>query len=127
MIKNVITLILSIAILLLAGFWQINYLNETAMYVMSDTEYIKNLVENNNFKAANEHIRELENTWNSTKDIWNIFVTHDEIDDVEEAITNFKTYILLENKEEALIASAQIKQNVQHISKNQQVSFSTVF
>ncbi|MEG1705346.1 MAG: DUF4363 family protein [Clostridia bacterium] len=127
MVKNVITLILSIIILISAGIWQIDYLNKTSMYAMSDTEYIKNLIQNDNFKLANEHIKELENTWNGMKDTWNIFVTHDEIDDVEEAMTNFKMYTLQENKEEALVYAQQIHQNLNHIAKNQQVRFENIF
>jgi hypothetical protein len=125
--KNVIILVTTILVLFIAGIWQIKYIKESSIYVISDVEYATNLLENNNFNGANNHISELENTWENMKKIWSIFIAHDEIDDIETALVNFKTYTKSQNKEEALVYSEQLKQNLNHISKKQEIRFENVF
>ncbi len=125
--RNAIIFTIAILILFIAGYWQIKYIEETSIYAMSDVEYIMNLVQNNNFDGANTHIIELEKTWGNMRNIWSIFIMHDEIDDIETALVNFKTYIKLKNKEESLVYSELLKQNLGHISKRQKITIENVF
>lgn len=125
--RNVIILIVTSIILVFAGIWQINYIEESSRYAISDVEYVENLIRNDNYNGANAHITELENTWGSMKNIWSIFIMHDEIDDIETALVNLKTYTKSQNKEEALVYSEQLKQNLGHISKKQKIRIENVF
>ncbi|MDF2866333.1 MAG: hypothetical protein K0R72_1151 [Clostridia bacterium] len=125
--RNAIILTIAILILFITGYWQIRYIEETSIYAMSDVEYTMNLVQNNNFDGANTHIIELEKTWGNMRNIWSIFIMHDEIDDIETALVNFKTYIKLKNKEESLVYSELLKQNLGHISKKQKITIENVF
>jgi len=125
--RNFIILTLAIIILLIAGIWQIKYIEETSAFAISDTEYAINLVQNNNFDGANTHIKELEKTWGSMKTMWTMFINHTEIDDIEIALLNFKMYVKLNNKEEALLYSEQLKHNLYHISEKQKVRIENVF
>lgn len=125
--RNVIILIVTSIILIAAGLWQISYIEESSRYAISDVEYVENLIRNDNFNGANAHINELENTWGSMKNIWSIFIMHDEIDDIETALVNLKTYTKLQNKEEALVYSEQLKQNLGHISIKQKIRIENVF
>lgn len=45
-------LIISIFILIIAGCWQIRYLEKTAIYTLSDIEYVKNTASNGNFELT---------------------------------------------------------------------------
>ena len=125
--KNGIILIVAIIILLSAGIWQIKYIEETSVFAISDVEYVVNLVKNNNFDGANTHIKELENTWNNMKIMWSMFIDHDEIDDIEIALLNFKTYVNLHNKEQSIVYSEQLKHNLYHISLKQKIKIENVF
>ena len=125
--RNLIILILAIIILLSAGIWQIKYIEETSVFAISDVEYAENLVWNDNFDGANTHIKELENTWDEMKTMWIMFIDHNEIDDVEMALLNFKTYVNLRNKEESIVYSEQLKHNLYHISLKQKVRIENVF
>lgn len=125
--RNWIILIIIAIILIGAGIWQINYVEESSAYAISDAEYAVTLVENNNFDAANKHINELENTWKDMKNIWSMFIIHDEIDKIEAALLNFKTYTKLNNKEEAIVYSEELIQVLNHISAKQKVKVENVF
>ena len=85
-------LIISVIILLLAGFWQICYLEKTARYTLSDIEYVKNAAINGNFKLAKEGAENIEKTWNSIETVWHIFIDSNEIDRIEEHICNIKSF-----------------------------------
>jgi len=125
--RNFIILLVSIFILLIAGIWQINYIEETSIFAISDVEYAVNFVQNDNFDGANANIIELENTWKNMKQIWSIFINHTEIDDIEIALLNFKAYTKAHNKEEAIVYSEQLKQNIFHISEKQKIRIENVF
>lgn len=125
--KNVIILIVASIILFITGYWQIKYIEESSIYAISDVEYVTNLIKNNNFDGANTHINELENTWQSMENIWSMFIMHDEIDDIEMALVNFKMYTKLENKDESLVYAEELKQNLRHISEKQKIKVENVF
>jgi len=125
--RNFVILIVAMIIVLCAGIWQIKYIEETSTFAITDVEYAINMVRNNNFDGANAHIIELDNTWKSMKNIWTIFINHNEIDDIEIALLNFKSYTKLNNKEESLIYSEQLKQNLKHVSEKQKIRIENVF
>lgn len=125
--KNFVILTIAIIVLLIAGIWQIKYIEETSIFAISDVEYAMNLVQNNNFDGANTHIKELEKTWGNMKTMWTMFINHTEIDNIEIALLNFKMYVELNNKEESLVYSEQLKHNLYHISERQKIRIENVF
>lgn len=125
--RNAIILGVSLIILLTAGIWQIRYIEESAIYAISDVEYATNLIKNNDFERASTHIDKLENTWTNMSTIWNIFIVHNEIDDIREILVNFKMYTKLEDKVESLVYSEQLIQNLQHVINKQKVKMENVF
>jgi hypothetical protein len=125
--RNVIVLIVALIILIVSGIWQINYIEESSTYATSDVEYITNLIRNNNFTEASKQVDVLEKTWKDMSNIWNIFIIHDEIDNIQEVLVNFKMYTKLEDKEEALVYSELLIQNFTHISKKQKIRIENVF
>jgi hypothetical protein len=125
--KNIFIFIISLALLVGFGIWEINYFNDSSMYILSDIDYAKGLVESDKFTEASNHIKEIDNTWNNMKNTWNIFVNHDEIDDIEENLTNYKMYIRLGDKDEVLVYAEQLHKDFSHISKKQKLYFENVF
>ncbi|MEG0872980.1 MAG: DUF4363 family protein [Clostridia bacterium] len=124
--KQIIILIVSLGLLVFSGIWEVSYLDKTSQYVLSDVEYSKNALLNGDFELAKEHIKEIENSWNNTKTIWNIFITHDEIDKIEEQIVKYRTYIDEKNREEAIVASDLLQRDLRHIVEKQRLDIGNV-
>jgi hypothetical protein len=124
--RNAIILVIALAILILSGYWQIKYIEESSIYAISDVEYVTNLIQNNDFARANKHIEELKKTWRDMSNIWNIFIIHDEIDEIEEIMVNFEMYTKLENKEEALVYSKRLERSLEHISRKQKIMLENI-
>ena len=120
-------LIISVIILLLAGFWQICYLEKTARYTLSDIEYVKNAAINGNFKLAKEGAENIEKTWNSIETVWHIFIDSNEIDRIEEHICSIKSYIDEEDKEEVIVNANELNRIVDYIVRKQKVHIQNVF
>lgn len=120
-------LIISVIILLLAGFWQICYLEKTARYTLSDIEYVKNAAINGNFKLAKEGAENIERTWNSVETVWHIFIDSNEIDRIEEHICSIKSYIDEEDKEEVIVNANELNRIVDYIVRKQKVHIQNVF
>ena len=120
-------LIISVIILLLAGFWQICYLEKTARYTLSDIEYVKNAAINGNFKLAKEGAENIERTWNSVETVWHIFIDSNEIDRIEEHICSIKSYIDEEDKEEVIVNANELNRIVDYVVRKQKVHIQNVF
>lgn len=125
--KQIIMLIVTSVILICAGIWEINYLNDSSQYVLSDVSYSKNAINNNNFALAKGHIKDIEETWNDIKPVWTMFVDHLEIDNVEESLLKYKVYIESENKEESLHYAEELDRAFRHIVEKQSVKTENVF
>lgn len=119
--KQTIIMIICIIILIGGGIAEIKYLEKTSIYLSSDMDYIRNTIDNNNYELAKEQIEKSFKTWTDTKNIWNMFVIHDEIDDIEEALVELKEYVKFENKEECFVAIEKIKKDLEHTVKREKV------
>ena len=124
--KQWIILIVCVILLLLTGMWRICYLEKTARYTLSDIEYVKNSAINENFDMAKEGIENVEKTWNSVKTVWHMFVDSSEVDKVEEHITQIKSYIDEEDKEEVIVNANELDRILNYIVKKQQVKIGNV-
>lgn len=127
MAKQILIFIVSVALLIFGGIWELKYLTNTSRYLITDIDYVKYEVEKNDFDGAKEQIGELRNTWHDVSDVWNIFVNHDRIDDLEEAIETLNADIELKDKESAIKSSMILKAIVSQIVDKQRFSFEHVF
>lgn len=125
--KQIVILLVSLVVLITSGIYEVHYLEKTSRYALSDLEYSKNAIDNDNYALAKEHIKALENTWNHMKGIWNIFVVHEEIDQIEDAMISYKVYIENEDKEMAVLEYETLVRTLSHIVEKQKLTIENVF
>lgn len=119
--KQVIIMIICILILLGGGIGEIKYLDKSSVYILSEIDYIENAINNSNYDAANKQVEITFDNWTKIKNLWNVFIIHEEIDDIDEAIIELKEYIKYENEEECFVAIEKIKRDLEHTVKRQKV------
>ncbi len=119
--KQAVIMIICILILLGGGIGEIKYLEKSSIYISSEIEYIQNAINNSNYQAAKEQIDITFDNWTKIKNLWNVFIIHEEIDDIDEAIIELKEYIKYENEEECVVAIEKIKRDLEHTVKRQKV------
>jgi len=91
--KQTIIMIICVIILIGGGIAEIKYLDKTSVFLSSDMDYIKNAIENDNYELANKQMEKSFKTWTDTKKVWNVFIIHEEVDDIEEALIELKEYL----------------------------------
>ena len=124
--KQVWILVVSVCILLSAGFLEIKYLNNTSKYLMSDLDYIENAVRNNNYEYARAQFNNTFESWNKLKDIWHVFITSDEIDEINSNLIELRHYLDYEEEKDSLIAIEQIKSSITHSITRQNLRLDNV-
>ena len=65
--KQVGVMIICIIIVVVSGICEIKYLNKSSIYLMSDIEYIKNAINNNNYDLASEQSKTTYDSWCNIK------------------------------------------------------------
>lgn len=124
--KQFSIMIICIIVLVTGGIFEIKYLEKSSIYLSTDMDYIKSAINSDNFLLAKEQIDKSWQTWESLKNTWNMFIIHEEIDDIEEAMIELKEYINYENKEECIVAIEKVKRNLEHTVKRQELKIDNV-
>lgn len=124
--KQIIILAVSLIVIIYCGIWELNYLDKTAMYLKSDINNVRNLVQNNNFDMAMRGYERIENTWKDMSRLWNIFINHDRIDYLEETMVMLKANIQTREKEEAIEQANKMERIVSQIVDKQKPTFEHV-
>lgn len=124
--KQIIILVVSLILLIYCGIWELNYLDKTSMYLKSDINNIRNLVQNDNFDMALKGYENMQNTWDDMTRLWNIFVNHERIDYLEETMIVLKANLDIQEKDEAIELTDKLERIVTQIVDKQKPTFEHV-
>lgn len=124
--RQVVIMIICVVIIIAGGIGEIKYLNKTAIYFNSDIEYIKNAIANNNFEAAANQADITYNSWQNIKNVWGIFINHEEIDDISEAIIELKENLKANEEKESILAIEKLKNDIEHTVKRQELRIDNI-
>lgn len=124
--KNFIILIISCIILSLIFIYENNYLENTTRYLLADINHIENLINNNNYNAANKFLKTYKKSWNEIKKIWSLFINNNEINDIDENIIKCEEYIKQNKKEESLVYIKCLNQMHKSIYERKLLKFENI-
>lgn len=119
MFKQILTLIIALGVLIFSGIWEINYLENSSKYLMGDIDNTINYINQEKFNMAKVANKNVISTWKNMKFVWNIFVNHERVDDLEEALVDIESYIEFENKEESISSANKSKRIINQIVEKQ--------
>ena len=119
--KQTIIMVVCIIILVVGVEEEVKDIQKSSRYIMTDMDYIQNAIENDNFEFAKEQIEKSYDTWSKIKNIWNMFIVHDEIDDIEQSMIELREYIKFENTEECIVSISKVKEFLDHTVKRKEV------
>lgn len=125
--KQWIILIIAVALVIWSGFFEICYLEKTSRYLLSDVDYSKQALESDNINLAKSHYEPLDSTWQNLKQVWSIYVDHDEIEDMDKTILEYKLYLEQDSIEDSYISLCELERKINHIVEKQQVHIGNVF
>lgn len=124
--KQIIILVISVIISLSAGLYEINYLKNTTKYFNADINHIKNKINSQDFEEADIYLNKVEKSWNKIKNIWDIFVNHEDINQIEEEMLSCKLDIKSQDKEDSLKSVERLKRDLNNIYERKKIKLQNI-
>ena len=129
--RETIIIIVIIAIILTGDISTKKYLSESSEEL---TEVLESLKQNtitskqtNDREKIKSEIQEIEEKWDKTSNIWSMIAVHQEIDNIEQALTKAKSNVDDGNLEDALEEIETAIFFVEHVKEREKLSLKNIF
>lgn len=125
--KNVVIAFILFAAMIFTCFLSVKYLNKISYIMYSSNNSIKNYVNDDNWKAANDLSSKISNDWHIYSNNCSLFINHTLIDDISIEEHKLQEYIKCQNKDEALASAQSIEFLIERIRKLEKINIQNVF
>lgn len=115
---------LAIAALLLLGvcLGSYFYLVNSANHVLEVISEIEDDVAAGSWETANAEFDTAKGIWDKHKNIWQCFLVHQEIDEIESAFMKLQGYIETKAREESLSSLYELAYSISHVPDTERIS-----
>lgn len=126
--KIIIYLGVSIAlvIVLSVGFLTLYNLNNTADKMVANFDGLEDTIVAGNWQEAHTGIKKVQELWNANKGWWAIVLDHQEIDNIEMALTRVDKYVSMQDRALASGELAVLRQMIEHIPDKERVNLKNI-
>lgn len=108
---RVITAIAVVCIILCVGVLDQVNIKHSFYEVIDRTTEIERLVENENYEEASDKSQNMLTWWDKKRDILELTCPHNEVKDLMTLIAQLDKYVMLKNKENALVYCHAVKED----------------
>ena len=127
-----VAIIISILVLIVMGNYLIDrYLKETTDELVQSLTKLKEEVINTSKtgdrKSIKNHMQGIEENWNKINEVWAIFVMHQEVDNIEQALIKAKSMINEGNIEDAIPEIETAIFFVEHVEQREKLMLKNIF
>ncbi|MGI5824158.1 MAG: DUF4363 family protein [Bacillota bacterium] len=99
------------------------YLKNTSYQVISSFPQLEAAITEGDWQEANIHFTAAQQTWDKHKNIWQCFLLHQEIDDIESMFHQLKGYLETNNATDSLSSIYKLEYNINHVPDTEKISF----
>lgn len=124
--KQYIILFSSLILVVTLHLFQINYLEKTSKYFLTDIGDTTQALLREDFEEAKKSASEVEYTWNSIKDGWDSLGEHDDVGQISLYISNLSLYTRQYEKTDALSETENIKHTINHIIQSEKLRLGNI-
>ena len=125
--KSVLIIVITLCIILGAGYYTITEVTKTADILISKSGVIKTDIENENWDRALSGLMKFKSFWNDVKSLWTILINHTEIDSIDMALARIEQYILTREKGLALGEMSLLELMIKHIPEKERLTLENIF
>jgi len=122
LVINFLTLIL----IILTGIFEINLFEKDTKIFVENLTKTKKAVESTNWQVAYENIKELNKNWESKKQMWAVFINHNEIDNITMYLRQSMEFIKHQDKTQAMASLAILEHYLIHISEIEKLKIENI-
>lgn len=129
--KNEINVLISslivLAVIISSSILIMLYLNKSSEAFIKELDNLELYIDSSQWKAAQEHIENLNTKWEKTENIWSLYTNHHEIDNITISLRTLNAYIVSQNVSESKSSLASLKHYISHIPKMENLSLRNIF
>lgn len=103
----------------IGSYW---YLVHSANHVLTIISYIEDDVITENWEQANAEFENAKTVWDKNKNIWQCFLIHQEIDDIESAFMELQGYMESHASAESLSSLYELSYSISHVPDTERIS-----
>ena len=83
---------------------------------------LESAVKNDNWESAGNRLEALTRVWNENRDIWQILINHEEVDNIDSTLARVKQLVEFREKTDSLAEIAVLKLFILHIPEKESLS-----
>jgi predicted negative regulator of RcsB-dependent stress response len=121
-LKVIISVIIAIAIFVGFALWTQHTLDSSSKALAQHLDKLELSVKDNNWGHAANEVKALQQTWSKTKNLWQILINHEEVDNIDSTLAKVKQLVGLKEKADSLSEIAVLKLFVLHIPNKESLS-----
>ena len=125
--RSVLLIIVTLGLILGAGFFTISEVSGTSKVLLSHCDGIKTGVRDGEWEKALDQLERFNDFWNGVKPLWAILIDHTEIDNIDMALAKIEQYIKTREKGLALGELSSLELLIRHIPDKEKVSLEDIF
>ncbi|PKM88024.1 MAG: hypothetical protein CVU87_08465 [Firmicutes bacterium HGW-Firmicutes-12] len=117
-----------VGLLILTSGWGTYFLlDKDSMKLLAPVEEILVSIENNNWKEVNQHLNIINQIWEEVSVYWPMLIHHQEMDRIEESLNKLKSYLLHQDKNQAMAELYNLIYFIKHIPQKEAFNIQNVF
>jgi len=125
--KQILILLITLAIIIIPGVWEISYLKESSHYFLADISNLYQTVQREDYERAKEEAKDIKRTWEKIEKTWALFIDDRKMEDIEEELISFVSYIESNDKVEIKTSYDRLKNNVKDIAEYECLNAENIF
>ena len=125
--KQILVLIITLAIIIISGIWEISYLKESSHYFLADISNLYQTAQREEYEIAKEEGKTIKKTWEKIEKTWALFIDDRKMEDIEEELVSFVSYIESKDKVEIHASYQRLKNNVKDIAEYECLNAENIF
>lgn len=125
--KQILILLVTLAIIIISGMWEISYLKESSHYFLADINNLYQTAQREEYEIAKEEGKAIKKTWEKIEKTWALFIDDRKMEDIEEELISFVSYIDSKDRIEIKASYDRLKNNVKDISEYECLNAENIF
>ena len=124
--RSLITTLLILVIFVVGSFATNKYIVNSCEKLLEDIELLSKLVKDNEWDNSKGQLKKLKEQWKDTKDVWQLFLEHYEMDAIDISIARLDEYVEIEEQSLALGEMAAFRLLISHIKDKESLKLENI-
>jgi len=125
--KQILILLVTLAIIIIPGLWEISYLKESSNYFLADINNLYQISQREEYQLAKTEAESVKETWNKIEKTWALFIDDRKMYDIEEELISFVSYIESKDEIETNASYNRLKNSIKEISEYECLNAENIF